>query len=56
MSLPHLSVSLSTFFVPYAARQAQRKNDTDQLKQNNTFDLNKHDIFLITLIPTSRRI
>lgn len=27
-----LSVSLSTFFVPYAARQTQREEDTNQLK------------------------
>jgi len=29
-----LGVPLSTFLVPYTARQAQREKDADQLKQN----------------------
>lgn len=29
-----LSVSLSTFLVPYTTRQAQREKDANQLKQN----------------------
>lgn len=42
LSYIFLSVSLSTLLVPYTARQAQRENDADQLKEKQFFTIQSY--------------